>query len=318
MDTPTPDLLIFGPVPSRRLGRSLGINNIPPKECTYACVYCQVGPTTARPIERRPFYDPQLLVESATTRVEELRSHGERIDYLTFVPDGEPTLDINLAEEIEGLRPLGIPIAVITNASLIWRTDVRDALALADWVSVKVDAVDEDLWRRVNRPNPHLRLADILSGIQAFDFAGFLATETMLVDGLNDSAASVKDTATFIGSLPVSTAYISVPTRPTTLAHATIPSDEAIVRAYHLFSERVPKVELLTGYEGDEFAASGDTRSDLLGITAVHPMRRSAVQELLDRNGSDWDEVQALLDAGELRRIEYLGEEFYARRPAHH
>jgi len=316
MVTSAPDLLVFGPVPSRRLGRSLGVNNIPPKECTYACPYCQVGPTTARGIERRSFYDPSDLVAAVQARVDHLRSIGERIDYLTFVPDGEPTLDIHLDQEIGALRTLGIPIAVITNASLMWDTNVRDTLALADWVSVKVDAVDEAVWRRINRPNPRLVLKDILDGIHRFAFDGVLATETMLVDGINDDAASVAAVAQFIGSLPVSTAYLSVPTRPTSLAGATAPSEEAIVRAHQIFSDFIGSVELLTGYEGDEFAASGDSRTDLLSITAVHPMRRSAVQELLDRNGSDWDVVHALIEEGLVREVVYRDDTFYSRRPA--
>ena len=88
--------LVFGPIPSRRLGRSLGINNIPPKTCSYSCVYCQVGRTTRSRIARRTFFDPEAIVEAVRARVEWVRADGSRIDYLTFVPDGEPTLDRNL------------------------------------------------------------------------------------------------------------------------------------------------------------------------------------------------------------------------------
>jgi wyosine [tRNA(Phe)-imidazoG37] synthetase (radical SAM superfamily) len=105
----------FGPVPSRRLGRSLGINNIPPKACTYSCVYCQVGRTSEMQVERRSFYDPEEVVQDVWDRVQRSTEAGETIDYLTFVPDGEPTLDVHLGREIELLKPLGIPIAVITN-----------------------------------------------------------------------------------------------------------------------------------------------------------------------------------------------------------
>ena len=144
--------LVFGPVPSRRLGRSLGINNIPPKVCSYSCVYCQLRRTPRIQVKREAFYDPDELVRAVRDRVNELRSKGERIDYLTFIPDGEPTLDLNLGKEISALKDLGIPIAVITNASLIFREEVQEELSQADWVSLKVDAAREATWKRINRP----------------------------------------------------------------------------------------------------------------------------------------------------------------------
>jgi len=135
------DSIVYGPVPSRRLGRSLGINNIPPKICSYSCVYCQLGRTVNMQIKRQNFYQSIDLANSVRKRVEQLRKKSEFIDYLAFVPDGEPTLDINLGEELELLGPLGIKLAVITNASLIWRKDVQQDLQKADLVCLKVDAV---------------------------------------------------------------------------------------------------------------------------------------------------------------------------------
>jgi len=134
---------IFGPIPSRRLGRSLGINNIPPKACSYYCTYCQVGPTEETEIALRHFYGADYLVKLVKERVAQLKKQGEAIDHLSFVPDGEPTLDADLGETIDKLRPLGIKIAIITNGSLLWREDVRETLKKADWVSLKVDTVDE-------------------------------------------------------------------------------------------------------------------------------------------------------------------------------
>ena len=147
-------MIAFGPVPSRRLGRSLGINNIPAKICTYSCAYCQVGRTVQMQVERRPYYSPQEIYDEVKEKVERSKSQGLAIDYLTFVPDGEPTLDINLGREIDMLRSLGIRIAVISNASLIWDERVREELSKADWVSVKVDAVEEQIWRHMDRPSP--------------------------------------------------------------------------------------------------------------------------------------------------------------------
>lgn len=181
-------MITFGPVPSRRLGRSLGIKHIPPKVCSYACVYCQLGRTLEMRVQRKNFYDPQEIAEAVRARLSTLEERGEAVDCLTFVPDGEPTLDIRLGPAIEQLKPLGVKVAVITNASLIWREDVRSDLMLADWVSLKVDSVREQAWRRVNRPHGSLRLDAILEGMLVFAkvYSGELVTETMIVRDLAD------------------------------------------------------------------------------------------------------------------------------------
>ena len=124
----------YGPVPSRRLGRSLGINNIPAKACTYSCVYCQVGQTTQMRMERHFFYAPEDIFRDVQSRVARAKEAVERVDYLAFVPDGEPTLDVNLGKEIMLLKTLEVPVGVITNSSLLWRDDVRKELGMAVWV----------------------------------------------------------------------------------------------------------------------------------------------------------------------------------------
>ena len=150
-------LIAFGPVPSRRFGQSLGINNIPPKICTYSCIYCQLGRTNNQIVQREYFYKPKEINHTVKDKIKEAKERGETIDYLTFVPDGEPTLDINLGKEIELLKTLDIRIAVITNASLLWRKDVRDELRKADWISLKIDAVSQSIWHRTNRPHGSLK-----------------------------------------------------------------------------------------------------------------------------------------------------------------
>lgn len=171
--------LVFGPVPSRRLGRSLGINNIPYKTCTYSCVYCQLGKTTNMLVRRRCFYKPEDLLIEVENKVKEILSKGERIDYLTFVPNGEPTLDINIGKEIMLIKQIGLPVAVITNASLLWNSRIRESLLEADLVSLKVDAVSRDLWQVVNRPHKSLQLNDVLEGVRKFTeiFEGVVITK---------------------------------------------------------------------------------------------------------------------------------------------
>jgi wyosine [tRNA(Phe)-imidazoG37] synthetase (radical SAM superfamily) len=308
--------IAFGPVPSRRLGRSVGINNIPPKVCSYSCVYCQVGVTPSPQEVPRVVYPPGEVAAAVAAHVDGVRARGERIDYLTFVPDGEPTLDAGLGEAIELLRPLGIPVAVISNGSLAWLPEVREALRAADWVSVKVDSVDEKLWRLVDRPAAGLELPRVLEGIRllADGFPGQLVSETMLVAGLNDQPETVSRVGAFLADVGVSTAYLAIPTRPPAESWVRIPDEAVVTRAFQALSTCVSKVEYLIGYEGDAFAASGDARADLLAIAAVHPLRESAVRSLLARSGSGWEAVEQLLEEGLLRAVEHEGERFYVRR----
>jgi wyosine [tRNA(Phe)-imidazoG37] synthetase (radical SAM superfamily) len=311
--------IIYGPVPSRRLGRSLGINNIPPKRCTYSCLYCQLGRTTDMQIGREAFYEPQELAQRVKDRVKQARERREPIDYLTFVPDGEPTLDINLGEEIELLRALNMKIAVITNASLLWLKDMKQDLQKADWVSLKVDTVTPRTWRRLNRPHKSLKLETILQGMLNFaeTFEGELATETMLIRGVNDDIGEVRKVADFLAELRPAKAYLAIPTRPP--AERVNPaSEQAINAAYQTFSERLSRVEYSIGYEGNAFASTGNAADDLLSITSVHPMREEAVAEFLKNASTDWGTVRELIENNNLVELEYQGKKFYMHRlPAH-
>ncbi|WP_054031828.1 radical SAM protein [Desulfatitalea tepidiphila] len=306
----------YGPVPSRRLGRSLGINNIPAKTCSYACIYCQVGGTSRMQIQRQAFFKPEDIFREVQEKVSHAVAVSEKIDYLAFVPDGEPTLDEALGKTIDLLKPLGISIGVITNSSLLWRDDVRRDLAKADWVSMKVDAAEEKIWRRIDRPHKELRLSDILDGMQTFaaNFTGKLATETMLVHGVNDHDESLVGIAGFLKRLQPWTAYLGVPTRPPAVDWARGPDEETLHRAYRIFAENVKWAEYLIGYEGNAFAFSGDVEKDLLSITAVHPMREEAVRRLLSRAEASWDIVDKMIARGDLMETLYQGHRFYVRK----
>ena len=308
-------MIAFGPVPSRRLGRSLGINNIPPKACSYSCVYCQVGPTAVTETVRRAFYPPQEILRSIEERLEALARRGEGVDWLTFVPDGEPTLDANLGETIDLLRPLGIPVAVITNSSLLWREDIRETLRKTDWLSVKVDATDPEVWRRINRPDPSLRLEAILDGISrlAGSYQGTLTSETMLVSGINDDLKSIDAVADYLATVGPSIAYLAVPTRPPAEPSVRPPDEATLARAYQSLSAKLLRVEYLIAYEGDTFGATGRVEDDILAVAAVHPLREEALRALLAKSGADWGTVERLLAAGALRLVEYQDHRFYHR-----
>lgn len=310
-------MIAFGPVPSRRLGKSLGINNIPDKVCSYACVYCQIGKTLRMEVKRRPFYPPELIFEEVKRKVEKAWERGERIDYLTFVPDGEPTLDANLGEEIEMLKSFNIPLAILTNSSLIWREDVRNDLLKLDFVSLKLDAVTEALWRKVDRPHKTLKLDKILEGILEFrrDFKGKIVTETMLIDGIN-YGDEFREIAEFLKELKPDMAYIAVPTRPPWENWVKPAREDVINLAFHVFADAIgeERVEYLIGYEGNAFAFTGNVEEDILAITAVHPMREDALRELLKKANAGWDIVEKLIAEGKLIALEYGGKKFYMRK----
>lgn len=308
-------MITFGPVPSRRLGRSLGINNVPPKSCTYSCIYCQVGPKPNKQAVPRPFYSPEEIYRAVELRIAALREAGEHIDFLTFVPDGEPTLDVNLGRTMELLKSFGIRIAVISNGSLIWQKEVRDTLMSADWVSLKVDTVDAGVWRLINRPHSNLQLPCILDGMLEFasGYKGILTSETMLVDGINTRDSLVTGVADFLGKLAPETAFLSIPIRPPTEEKVRIPDEEQLNRAYQIVCNRVAEVEYLTGYEGNAFSSTGDPAMDILSITAVHPLREEAIQELLAKTEGAWNIVEKMIEDGKLRECRYEGRKFYIR-----
>ncbi len=309
-------LIAFGPVPSRRLGHSMGINNIPPKICTYSCVYCQVGRTMRMQVRREEFYKPDDIIREVERKVEEAGKRNETIDYLTFVSDGEPTLDMNLGLEITRLRKLGIRMAIITNASLMGMEEVRGDLGLLDWVSVKVDGVSGDVWRKIDRPHGTLDLDIILAGVSEFarDFSGFLATETMLLEGMNDGHEELEKIARFIGSLNPGGSYLSIPTRPPAEMKARPAGESALASAYQLFTEKGINTEYLIGYEGNAFAFTGDVEKDLLSITAVHPMRKDAVEEYLHKADAGWEAVNRLIAENKILEISHRENVFYLRQ----
>jgi wyosine [tRNA(Phe)-imidazoG37] synthetase (radical SAM superfamily) len=309
--------IAFGPVRSRRLGWSLGINNVPPKTCTYSCVYCQLGATDRSCLNREAYLAPQEVEAAVEARLAECRVAAQPVDYATFVPDGEPTLDWHLGAAIQLVASLGPDVAVITNGSLLWRYDVRAELAAADLVSIKVDTVDDQTWRRINRPIGSLRLETVLDGMRRFatDYGGTLLTETMLVAGINDDERAVRETAAFVSALEPMRAYVGVPTRPPAEPLVRPPAAEVVRRAAEILrSYEVPTSCLVDDIDELErpFAASDDPARGLLGILAVHPMTESVARDYLIRSGGDWHIAQDLIATGRIVPVRH-GRHVYLR-----
>ncbi|NLJ24591.1 MAG: radical SAM protein [Firmicutes bacterium] len=312
-------MIVYGPIPSRRLGQSIGINNIPPKTCSYSCVYCQLGRTNHMTIKRRAFYEPEEICREAETKLQQLEAENRRADYFSFVPDGEPTLDVNLGKTIKLVKPYGVKIAVITNASLLWMDEVKEDLMQADWVSVSIDAADEDTWRKVDRPHGLLEHQDILNGIIDFSkaYKGTLVTETMLVENVNDHAACIERIAEQLARVCPSKAYLLVPTRPPAEASVRRPSTACLKETVGIIRAiSGAEVECITGDEEEEgFFFTENIASDLLGIAAVHPIREDIVSTLLEkRNAEDRSILNELLEQGRIIEFTYEGRKFYRRK----
>lgn len=306
--------IVFGPVPSRRLGQSLGINNIPfPKKCSYCCVYCQIGKTEIYEFERREFYKVDEIKRQVKEIIEKLKN--KKINYISFVPDGEPTLDINLGKEIEALKEFGFKIAVISNSSLIWREDVRNDLKKADLVSLKVDTVNEEIWKKINRPFKNLKLSDILNGIRIFsrEFKGKLITETMLIKNLNDNEKEIEKVADFLKEINPDTCYINYPSRPPAEKWVEVPEQEKFDIAYIIFKSRKLNSEIIRKNKGI-FGFTGDTIKDILGIISVHPMSEKEIKDFLKNSKTSFEIIKKLVKERKISEIEYLGEKYYRRK----
>jgi len=312
-------MISFGPVPSRRLGKSLGINNIiSPKACSYGCVYCQVGKTIKKTIKRSEFFKPELIFEKVKEHLNRL-SEENYPDYLTFVSNGEPTLDINLGESVRLLKETGIPVAVITNASLLEYDSVRKDISLADWVSLKMDAGDNDTWQKINHPAPGLDFEKLNESKNLFasEFKGILCTETMLVDGINDFAENLTNVAQLIKNLNPAKAYLSIPIRPPAGFSVKAPDPEKLNQAWQIFNDMNIKTEFLTGFEGTNTGFTGNIYEDILNITAVHPLREDSMIKLLENDKAGYEVVESLIRQRLIRVSVYNGKKFYLREYHH-
>ena len=173
---------LFGPVPSRRLGRSLGVDLVPRKTCPYDCIYCEVGPTTQKTITRLDYQADEIMAELAAY----LHQGPPPLDYITLAGSGEPTLNLGLGRIIRRLKALtGTPVAVLTNGALLYLPEVRDELKLADLVLPSLDAAREESFRAINRPLPDYPLSRLIEGLEAFrrEYAGQIWLEILLLQG---------------------------------------------------------------------------------------------------------------------------------------
>lgn len=206
--------LIYGPVPSRRFGLSLGVDVVPFKACTLDCVYCQLGPTSMLTVERRSFVPREQVVEEVVAAVE----RGPRPDVITFAGSGEPTLYLDLGWVAAELRNrLGIRLNLITNGTLLWREDVAADAAFFDVVAPDLDAADPTTFFQVNRPHPSLDVEQVLDGIARFAASnpGKVRLEVFLVPGINDSTQALDGIIKAAARIAPAVVELNTAVRPT-------------------------------------------------------------------------------------------------------
>jgi wyosine [tRNA(Phe)-imidazoG37] synthetase (radical SAM superfamily) len=305
--------LVFGPVPSRRLGQSLGIDPIPLKTCNWNCVYCQLGRSTPLVNERKNYYAPEAILAQVQAALAAHRP-GD-IDWITFVGSGEPTLHAGIGLLIRQVKTLtDLPIAVITNGSLLYLPEVRQELSAADAVLPTLDAGNAQLYRKINRPWPRLTFDRLLDGLTAFRqvYHGKLWVEVMLVKGLNDTEDALRGIAAALQRIKPDQVHIVLPTRPPAEPWVE-PSDETgLMRALAILGG---VAQVAHPAEGTfDLSGHNDIVDAIVSIITRHPMREDELVRALERwtAGQVQEALEALALSGKAQVVERYGARFWS------
>jgi wyosine [tRNA(Phe)-imidazoG37] synthetase (radical SAM superfamily) len=275
--------LIFGPVPSRRLGRSLGVDLVPFKTCTYDCIYCQLGRTTCKTTERKPWVALDDILGQLEARL------SSEPDYITLSGSGEPTLFSRLAELIDRIHAMTrVPVAVLTNGSLLWQEDVRRQLLGADLVVPSLDAGDEGMFQLVNRPHEEISFQQMLDGLVQFrrEFRGAYWLEVFVIGAYTAIPDELAKVARCVDRIRPDRVQLNTVTRPPAEKYAVGVSSERLAELASLFR---PRAEIIADFRGvhrrAEFAAG---REEILQMLRRRPC---SVDDIADGLGMHRNEV---------------------------
>jgi wyosine [tRNA(Phe)-imidazoG37] synthetase (radical SAM superfamily) len=303
---------VYGPVPSRRLGRSLGVDLVPFKVCSFNCIYCQLGPTKSLTLDRKEY----VPVDELLGEVAEALTRGPEPDYVTLAGSGEPTLHSRLAEVIRGVRELTHrPIAVLTNGSLLFEKEVRDACALADVIMPTLAAHDEAGYQRVHRPCPGLTLGRHVSGLIAFrrEHKTPMWLELFVVEGVNATDADRAAFAQLIDRIDPDRIQINTAVRPTSEAAVLAASPEKLRTWTQALG---PKAEVIAEPAARTASGSGATDSDVLEMCRRRPCTLEQIADGLDLHRNEAVKyVTRLLDSDALRSQWQDGREYFVASP---
>jgi wyosine [tRNA(Phe)-imidazoG37] synthetase (radical SAM superfamily) len=304
---------VFGPIASRRLGRSLGVDPIVYKACNWNCVYCQLGRTTPLRHERQDFVPPDDVVAEV---VQALAAHAPgAIDWITFGGSGEPTLHASLGRMLRGVKAATeIPVAVLTNGALLYRPEVQAELMAADAVLPTLDAGSEELFQRINRPWPELTFGRLIEGLVGFRrvFGGKLWVEVMLIKGVNDGEPELREIAAVLERIRPHEVHINRPVRPPAEGWVQPPDEEALARAASILGSNARVVAATAPCL--ELSPRGDVGSAIVEILARHPMSLEELVQALERWGPA-DVGQALASLardGRVRTVMRMGRQFWS------
>lgn len=310
---------VFGPVPSRRLGQSLGIDPVPLKTCNWNCVYCQLGRSVPLTNKRQEYFPPEDIIAEVEQALASQKPG--KIDWVTFVGSGETTLHSGIGWMIRQVKLLTeLPVAVITNGSLLYLSEVREELSVADAVLPTLDAGSAKLYRQINRPHPEITFDRLVNGYIAFrkEYSGRLLLEVMLIQGLNDTPQELWDIAKILPRIKPDSVQITLPTRPPAEPWVQPPHEESLLQAVAILGN---SAEVMHPAHGSFDLGGCDNLVDaVLGIITRHPMR----QEELERTLVGWSPqhvsqtLKDLADSGQAQVVERYGARFWTAVSAHY
>jgi len=281
---------VYGPVPSRRLGRSLGVDLIPFKTCTYDCIYCQLGRTTTRTLRSEEY----VPLDDVLEEIERKAASRPPADYVTLSGSGEPTLYSRLDDLIAGIKMrTSVPVAVITNGSLLWDARVRESLLGADVVLPSLDAGVAALWRSVNRPHPDLEFQAVVGGLEAFrkQFGGTIWLEVLLLGGVTAIVSEVERVAELAARFAPDRVHLNTVVRPAAETFALPVPRRRLAEFAAMFD---PPAEVIAEFEREEEPSpSGRTLGDVLNLLRRRPC---SLRDVADGLGLRPNEAVKLVD----------------------